>query len=210
MTYDLFLSLVAFAFVGTVSPGPNNAMLMASGANFGLWRSVPHMAGISFGFPVMIALVGLGLMQVFDAFPIVDTILRVVSVAYLLWLAWKIASAAPKFSDAPDTGGTPLTFLQAASFQWVNPKAWSMAVYAITRFATDSDGTRSLGAVAIVAGAFFAVSLPSVTSWTTLGQQMRRFLTSPARLRAFNITMAILLIATLVPLFFPDLFTPAA
>ncbi|MCF2904369.1 LysE family translocator [Octadecabacter sp. CECT 8868] len=206
MSFETFLALISFAFVGTVTPGPNNAMLMASGANFGVWRSLPHMAGISVGFPLMIALVGLGLMQVFDAFPIVDTVLRVVSVAYLLWLAWKIATAAPKIGDAPDTGGTPLTFLQAASFQWVNPKAWSMAVYAITRFATDADGARSLGAVAVVAGAFFAVSLPSVSAWTKLGQQMQRFLTSPRRLRAFNITMAVLLVLTLVPLFFPELF----
>lgn len=210
MSFDIFLALLGFAFVGTVSPGPNNAMLMASGANFGLWRSLPHMTGISIGFPLMIALVGLGLMQVFDRFPPVDTVLRVVSVLYLLWLAWKIASAAPKMADAPDTGGTPLTFLQAASFQWVNPKAWSMAVYAITRFATDGDGARSLAAVGLVAGAFFMVSLPSVTSWTILGQQMRRFLTSPTRLRAFNWTMAALLVLTLVPVVFPDLFTPAA
>lgn len=210
MSFETFLALVGFAFVGTITPGPNNAMLVASGANFGLRRTLPHMFGITLGFPLMIALVGLGLMQVFDAFPIVDRTLKVVSVAYLLWLAYKIGTAAPKLPDAPQTGGVPLTLWQAGAFQWVNPKAWSMAVYAITRFATDADGTRSLVAVAIVATAFFAVSFPSISLWTILGQQMRRFLTSPTRLRVFNWSMAILLVATLVPLFFPDWFAPAA
>ena len=210
MSFDIFLTLITFAFVGTVTPGPNNAMLIASGANFGLRRSLPHMAGITLGFPFMIALVGLGLMQVFDAFPVVDRTLKVVSIAYLLWLAYKIATAAPKLPDAPQTGGVPLTFLQAVAFQWVNPKAWSMAAYAITRFATDADGTRSLWSVGIVSFAFFAVSFPSVSLWTTLGQQMRRFLTSPKRLRTFNVIMALLLIATLVPVVFPNLITSAS
>ncbi|AKS45641.1 Threonine/homoserine/homoserine lactone efflux protein [Octadecabacter temperatus] len=210
MSYDIFLTLITFAFVGTVTPGPNNAMLMASGANFGLRRTLPHMLGITLGFPLMIALVGLGLMQVFDAFPIVDRTLKVVSIAYLLWLAYKIATAAPKLPDVPQTGGKPLTFLQAAAFQWVNPKAWSMAAYAITRFATDADGTRSLLAVGIVVFAFFAVSFPSISLWTVLGQQMRRFLTSPVRLRSFNIIMALLLVATLVPVVFPNLLSPAS
>ncbi|MGJ8612369.1 MAG: LysE family translocator [Octadecabacter sp.] len=209
MSIDLFLALLGFAFVGTVTPGPNNAMLVASGANFGVRRTVPHMLGITFGFPTMIALVGLGLMQVFDAFPAVDRALKIVSIAYLLWLAWKIGTAAPKLPDAPATGGVPLTFLQAAGFQWVNPKAWSMAVYAITTYATDADGARSLWAVAIVVLSFFAVSFPSVSVWAVLGDKMRRFLTSPTRLRLFNWAMAALLIATLIPIVFPQWFAPA-
>jgi threonine/homoserine/homoserine lactone efflux protein len=210
MSLEIFATLITFAFVGTVTPGPNNAMLMASGANFGVRRTLPHMLGISLGFPVMVALVGLGLMQVFDAFPIVDRTLKILSIAYLLWLAYKIATAAPILPDAPQTGGTPLTLLQAAAFQWVNPKAWSMAAYAITRFATDADGTRSLWAVGMVVLAFFAVSIPSVSTWAVLGQQMRRFLTSPSRLRSFNVIMALLLVATLVPVVFPNLLTPAS
>lgn len=209
MSYELFLGLVTFAFVSSVTPGPNNAMLMASGANFGLWRTLPHMFGVGIGFMVMILLVGMGLMQVFDAFPILDVILKIVSIIYLIWLAWKIAVAAPTLPDEPDTGGTPMTFLQAAAFQWVNPKAWTMATYAILNYATDADGTRTIWGVATVALVFGIVNIPCVASWTILGQEMRRFLTSPARLRAFNITMAILLVATLVPLLFPDLFAPA-
>jgi threonine/homoserine/homoserine lactone efflux protein len=208
MNYDLLIPLVGFAFVSSATPGPNNMMLLASGANFGIWRTVPHMFGIGIGFGLMIVLVGMGLMQVFDAFPITDIILKVVSVIYLVWLAWKIASAAPTLSDdTSNATATPMTFLQAAAFQWVNPKAWSMGVYAITNFAMDDGGTRTLFAVCVVAFAFVLVNFPSVTIWAVLGQQMRRFLTSPRRLRAFNVTMAVLLVATLVPLFFPELFS---
>lgn len=203
MSYDIFLALVAFAFVSSVTPGPNNTMLMASGANFGVIRTLPHMLGVGIGFSVMIVLVGLGLMQVFDAYPVTDRILKIVSVLYLLWLAWKIATAAPKLPDAPETGGVPMTFLQAAAFQWVNPKAWTMAVYAITNYAT-VDGQRSVLAVALVALAFGLVNIPCVGAWTVLGQQMRRFLTSPGRLQMFNMVMAVLLVATLYPILWPD------
>lgn len=209
MSYDIFLALLGFAFVATVTPGPNNAMLMASGANFGVRRTLPHMFGVTIGFTVMIALVGVGLMQIFDAFPVTDRILKIVSIAYLLWLAWKIATAAPKLADAPHTAGVPLTFMQAAAFQWVNPKAWSMSVYAITTYATAPDGSRALWAVGIVALSFGAVSMPCIASWTALGQQMRRFLTSPRRLRTFNIIMAAVLVLTLLPVVFPNLFTTA-
>lgn len=193
MTYDLLLALVGFAFVSSVTPGPNNLMLMASGANFGFRRTVPHMFGIGIGFTLMIFLVGIGLMQVFDAFPLLHTVLKVVSVAYLCWLAWKIANAsAPKGAAVKPR---PMTFLQAAAFQWVNPKAWTMALTAITVYAPGA----STFAVLIVALVFGAVNFPSVSVWIVLGQQMKRFLTNPARLRAFNWTMAALLVATLIP-----------
>lgn len=203
MSFDLLLALIGFAFVSSITPGPNNTMLMASGANFGVLRTIPHMLGVGIGFSVMIVLVGLGLMQVFDAYPITDQILKVVSVVYLVWLAWKIATAAPTLPDAPETGGTPMTFLQAAAFQWVNPKAWTMAVYAITNYATAADGTRSLLAVGAVSVVFGVVNIPCVASWTVLGQQMRRFLTSHRRLRTFNVVMAVLLVATLYPILRP-------
>jgi len=160
--------------------------------------------GISIGFPIMIALVGVGLMQIFDAVPILDRMLRVASLMYLLWLAWKIATAATALPDVPETAGAPLTFVQAAAFQWVNPKAWTMATYAIVQFATDDSGARSLLAVGIVAVVFSVVSFPCISAWVALGQEMRRFLTSPARLRAFNWTMAGLLIASLYPVIWPD------
>ncbi|NUB44022.1 LysE family translocator [Fertoebacter nigrum] len=193
MTYDLFTALVAFAFVTSVTPGPNNLMLMASGANFGWSRTVPHMLGIGIGFVAMAFLVGLGLAGVVLALPAAEWALKLASVAYMLWLAWKIANAAP-----PKEGqakGRPMTFLQAAAFQWVNPKAWAMALTATAVYAPD----RSLASLALVAGVFGAVNLPSVSVWTLIGQQLRRVLTNPARLRAFNWTMAALLVASLYP-----------
>jgi threonine/homoserine/homoserine lactone efflux protein len=192
MTPDLFLALAVFAFVSSVTPGPNNLMLMASGANFGFRRTVPHMLGVGLGFAFMVALVGLGIAGAFATFPAAHQVLKWASVAYMLWLAWKIATAAPPREG--QAGGVPFTFLQAAAFQWVNPKAWAMALTAIAVYAPG----REIGAVLLVAAVFGAINLPTVSSWTVLGQAMRRALTSPSRLRAFNWTMAGLLVASLV------------
>jgi len=197
MTIDIMSALLAFAFVSSITPGPNNLMLMASGANFGIRRTVPHMLGVGIGFVVMIVLVGVGLVQIFNAFPVSYIILKVGSVTYLLYLAWKIATAASVGSA--ETTGTPMTFLQAALFQWVNPKAWAMALTAVSVYAPD----QSVNAILIVATAFGIVNLPSVGAWMVLGQQMRRWLTTAHRLRAFNVTMALLLVATLYPVLVP-------
>lgn len=172
-------------------------MLMASGANFGFLRTIPHMLGVGLGFVLMVVLVGIGLAQIFDLYPITHTILKVGSVGYLLYLAWKIANAAPV--NPKDSNGTPMTFLQAAAFQWVNPKAWTMAVTAVTVYAPDTN----LMTLLLVAAIFGAVNLPAVSSWTLLGQQMARILTNPTRLRLFNWTMAALLIASLYPVLWP-------
>ena len=197
MTLELFTALFTFALVTVITPGPNNLMLMASGANFGFRRTVPHMMGIGLGFPSMVFLVGVGVMQVFDLWPTSYSILKVLSVAYLFYLAWKIANAAPP--KEAKTEGKPLTFLQSAAFQWVNPKAWSMALSAITLYAA----SRDLTAVLWVAGAYVCVSVISTTSWTVLGQQLRRLLKNSARLRVFNWAMAVLLVATLIPVLWP-------
>ncbi len=197
MSPELLAALVAFAFVTVITPGPNNLMLMASGANFGFRRTVPHMLGVGLGFPAMVLLVGLGVMQLFDLWPPSHVVLKVLSVLYLLWLAWKIANAAPPEERLGE--GRPLSFLQAAAFQWVNPKAWSMALSAITLYA----GGRDLPAVLWVVGVYMAVSVISTTSWTMLGRQMRRLINSAARLRLFNRTMSVLLVATLIPALWP-------
>lgn len=193
MNIEIIPALAIFAFVSSATPGPNNLMLMASGANYGFRRTVPHMLGISIGFMVLMLLTGIGLVQVFDIYPVSYTILKVLSVIYMLYLAWKIANAAPV--KERKVTGRPMTFLQAAAFQWVNPKAWAMALTAITVYVADS-GQFMLLAAAVI---FACVNLPSVTIWTVLGQQMARFLTNPNRLRAFNWTMAALLIASLYP-----------
>ena len=193
MTYELLIALSAFAFVSSITPGPNNLMLMASGANFGFRRTVPHMLGIAIGFTVMVLLVGAGLSRVFTAYPAAHLALKMASVAYLLFLAWKIARAAPPVPGAE--AGRPFTFLQAALFQWVNPKAWAMALTAVSVYTP----AEQIGAVALTALIFGAINLPSVSSWALLGQKMRHVLTSPARLRLFNAVMALLLVASLAP-----------
>lgn len=197
MNIEILSALAAFAFVSSITPGPNNLMLMAAGANFGFRRSIPHLLGVFIGFVVMVLLVGIGLVGVFDTFPVSYQVLKVFSIAYLLFLAWKIASAqAPSTAAAAgEVSGSPLTFLQAALFQWVNPKAWAMSLTAISVYAP----SRSFEAVAFVALVFGAVNLPSISSWTLLGQQMQRVLNSSVRLRSFNILMALLLVATLYP-----------
>ncbi len=195
MTPELLLALLAFALVTVITPGPNNFMLMASGANFGVVRSLPHMAGVGLGFPTMVLLVGLGVMRLFDLWPPAYDVLRAVSALYLLYLAWKIATAAPRISA--ERRGRPLSFLQAAAFQWVNPKAWSMALSAIALYAPGRD----LTAVLWVVAAYVACSVISTSAWTVLGTAIGRLLGQPGRLRAFNVAMAVLLVATLVPVF---------
>ncbi|MCV3271676.1 LysE family translocator [Roseobacter sinensis] len=197
MSVELLTALVLFALVTSATPGPNNLMLMASGANYGFSRSIPHMLGISVGFGLMIVLVGAGLAQVFESYPVSYTVLKVISVLYLSYLAWKIATAAPIRGDAGK--GRPMTFLQAAAFQWVNPKAWAMALTALSVYAP----SQTLAAFALVAVIFASVNLPAITAWTVLGQQLARVLTNPRRLRVFNRTMAALLIASLYPVLWP-------
>ena len=201
MPYELLAGLALFSFVSSITPGPNNLMLMASGANFGFRRTLPHMLGVGLGFTAMVTLVGLGLVGLFEAYPLSYDVLKVVSVIYLVYLAWKIAtSAAPAGTDnAGGVRGKPLTFMQAVLFQWVNPKAWTMALTALTVYAP----SQSLWSVLLVAAVFGLINLPCVSSWTLLGQQLQRLLTSQRRLVAFNISMAVLLVASLYPVLLP-------
>ncbi|AZQ66257.1 LysE family translocator [Silicimonas algicola] len=191
MTPDILLALAGFALVTSVTPGPNNLMLMASGANFGFRRSVPHMLGISLGHMLMMVLIGLGLFRVFEAYPVLHLAMKVLGGGYLLVLAWKILRAAPP--EASEASGSPMSFLQAAAFQWVNPKGWFMALTAMTVYAPPDSAL----AVLAVSAVFAVVNLPSVSLWTLLGREVRRLLTSAARLRAFNWTMAALLVLSL-------------
>lgn len=196
MTYELLLPLSGFAFVSSITPGPNNLMLMASGANYGFVRTVPHMLGISMGHALMVVLVGVGLIGLFDSYPVSHQVLKILSVAYMCYLAFKIATAAPP--NDVKAKGVPFTFLQAALFQWVNPKAWAMALTAVSVYVAP----QNLFGIVVVAAVFCAINLPSVSLWAVLGLQMRRVLSSQRRLRAFNIVMAGLLIASLYPVLF--------
>lgn len=197
MSYELVLALMGFAFVSSVTPGPNNMMLMASGANYGLRRSLPHMFGVGIGHSFMICVLGVGLIQVFELYPVILDGMKLLSALYLCYLAYKIATAAPKVPDATDSSGKPFTFLQAAAFQWVNPKGWFMALTAITVYTAD----QSIGQVVLVAIVFALTNFPSISLWTLMGQGISRLLKSPKQLRFFNWTMAALLILSLVPVF---------
>jgi threonine/homoserine/homoserine lactone efflux protein len=191
MEPQTLLALLGFGVVSSFTPGPNNLMLMASGANFGVARTLPHMAGVVVGFFLMIVIVGLGLFGLFHAWPPSFTILKVVSVIYTLWLAWKIARA-----SAPDTGdaeGKPMTFVQAAAFQWVNPKAWTMALSAITLYAPDG----KLGAILLISVIFAVIGITSTGSWMLMGLSIRNWLSSRRRLLAFNYGMAALLVGSI-------------
>jgi threonine/homoserine/homoserine lactone efflux protein len=193
MSRDLLLALLGFAFVTSVTPGPNNMMLLASGVNFGLRRTLPHMLGITCGHALMVLLMGFGLSGVFHTLPQAMLVLKIASVGYMLWLAWKIAHAAAP--EGRGAGGVPFSFLQAAGFQWVNPKAWAMSLGAVSAYAGDG-GLAAIGTITVV---FACVNLPSVALWAAMGEALRHWLQSPTRLRAFNWTMAALLVASLIP-----------
>lgn len=171
-------------------------MLLASGVNFGLRRTVPHMLGVALGHAFQVFVVGVGVVGVFITYPAARTALTIISVVYMIWLAWKIANSAPP--EGSTGRATPLTFLQAAAFQWVNPKAWIMSMGAVTLYAPGQD-MRAVAAVALV---FCAVNLPAVSIWAMAGVGLRKFLQDPRRLRVFNYTMAGLLIASLWPVLF--------
>ncbi|MDD1016748.1 LysE family translocator [Pseudomonas rubra] len=195
---DLLSAFVLFAFVSSITPGPNNTMLLASGVNFGVRRSIPHALGISVGFMVMVLAVGFGLGEVFQAYPPIYTVLRYVGAAYLLYLAYKIATSGPLSVSNADSRN-PLGFWGAAAFQWVNPKAWVMAVGAITTY-TPAQGY--VINVIVIAAVFALVNLPSVCVWVMFGSALRTVLQNPRWLMLFNLLMAALLVISLYPLLF--------
>jgi len=196
MSAEVFAALVAFAFVSSITPGPNNAMLMASGANFGLRRTLPHLSGVVLGFTAMVLVLGAGLAPALMERPRLREAMQVAAIVYVLWLAWKIAHATAP--EAGHAGGRPLTFWQAAGFQWVNPKAWAMGLAALSAYAPAGGA----GGVAVVAAVFCAVTLPSVWIWVMAGQRLARALAVPGRLVWFNRGLAVLLVVSMLPVMF--------
>lgn len=195
MTLETFLSLVLFAFVTSVSPGPNNMMLFASGVNFGILRTVPHMVGIAAGFLSLLLGVGFGLGAILNASPALYTALKFAGGGYLIYIAWKIGMS----RALPDgkAGARPMTLIGAAAFQWVNPKAWVMA---ITAMAIYTDPANHAFTVLLVGLAFTLTNFPSVSLWAGFGSAMRQWLSDPVRLKRFNIVMALLLVLSLWPM----------
>lgn len=195
MPIDTFFALLVYAFVTSVTPGPNNFMLLASGVNFGFVRTIPHMLGISAGFFSLLLAVGFGLGAALTAFPSLHTALKIAGAAYLLYLAWRVAMS--RSLSQGESKARPMSVFEATAFQWVNPKAWVMAV---TAMAVYTNAERPFLSVLIICAAFTLVNLPSVSVWAGFGMALRGFLSDPARLKWFNIAMGVLLAATLWPM----------
>ncbi|CAH0258084.1 Cysteine/O-acetylserine efflux protein [Pseudomonas sp. Bi123] len=196
LSLDLLLGFALFALVTSITPGPNNTMLLASGVNFGFSRTIPHMLGITCGFFVLVVAVGFGLGTVFQTYPLLYTVLRYVGAAYLLYLAWKIAHSGP-VAEGEQGEGKPISYLGAAAFQWVNPKAWIMAIGAISTY-TPMQGYFTN--VIVIAAVFALINLPSVGVWAGCGTLLRNVLGDRRWLRLFNWGMALLLVASMYPL----------
>jgi threonine/homoserine/homoserine lactone efflux protein len=192
---EYLLSVALFAVSSSVTPGPNNIMVMTSGVNFGARKSLPLLSGICVGFTIMLLLVGVGFGQVFHFFPQLELIIKVLGSAYLLYLAWQIAIT--KEIGKGQQQGAPFGFIKGALFQWVNAKAWVVAIGAISAFTTVGEGYFSQNLT--IAGTFLVASFPCVGVWLMFGSALRRWLTKQHYLRWFNLTMAMLLVVSIVP-----------
>lgn len=189
MSFEHLLSLFALGVVAAWTPGPNNALVASSGAHFGIRRTLPHVAGIGIGFPVMVFSIALGLGELFKHSDLLREVLRWTGIAVLVWLSWKIATA-----DGNGKAGKhvrPFTFWESAAFQWINPKGWVMAISITSQYA---GGTSPYRNALIIAAVFVFLGFTSAFGWTVFGQKMQRWLQTPLRLRVFNVSMAALIL----------------
>ena len=196
MAFEAFLSLVVLAVVTTWTPGPNNAMVASSGANFGLRRTMPHILGIALGFPLMILIVGLFLGQLFATSPTLQVAVRWFGAAIMIWLAWKIAIAGGISSARGEP--RPFRFTEAAAFQWVNPKAWAMSIAVTSQFITTAN---AITVIPIISAVYIVAAMTGTVSWAAFGTTMQRWLTTPVRMVWFNRIMALLIAACVALLF---------
>jgi threonine/homoserine/homoserine lactone efflux protein len=197
MSQSLLIAFLMFATVMFFTPGPNNIMLLSSGLTYGFDRTIPHIAGITVGFAFMVGAVGLGLGTIFIAYPVLQTILKYAGAAYLIYLAVHIAMAEPSAPEQDNSRG-PMTFWGAAMFQWVNAKGWVMVIGTITAYAAIAAFPWN---IAIQVGISLILGAMSCSLWAMFGTALRPVLTSPRAVRAFNIVMALLLLASLYPVF---------
>lgn len=204
MTAEMVPALLGFAFVMSISPGPANFLLLASGANFGFPRTLPLVLGISVGFLSMVFLVGLGLGEAMDRVPYLHAVLRAVCGAYVLWLAWRIARSRSLGPGEEEGMEKPITFAQAALFQLVNPKAWAVALIVTVSYTNPADYMVSLIAMILL---FALVNIPAISVWAVSGAALRRTLGRGRRIAVFNIAMAALLVGSMVPVLLGDLLT---
>jgi len=197
MANSLFYAFLAFMVVMYFTPGPNNIMLLASGLTYGFRRTIPHIAGIVIGFAFMVAAVGLGLGTVFLAYPILQTILKYAGAAYLIYLAAVIAMSGPT-TPGGDSDRGPMTFWGAAMFQWINAKGWVIVIGTITAYAAIAQFPVNIAIQTVIS---LLVGTVSTVVWALFGTALRPVLTSERLVRAFNILMAFLLLASLYPVF---------
>ncbi len=196
MPFELFLALFTYAGIAAWTPGPNNTLLMASGITHGLRKTVPMIAGVAIGFPLMIFVISLGLGQAFEQQPILHKVLKYVGLSYMLWLAWKIASAAPQSGEGSNTK-QPLGFFHMVLFQWVNPKAWIMAITSLSAYTVAEN---YFTCALIVVATTLLMGITSATGWAAFGQLLGRFLADPKWFRLINISLAAALVLSLVPM----------
>jgi threonine/homoserine/homoserine lactone efflux protein len=197
MSHSLLVAFILFAAVMFFTPGPNNIMLLSSGLTYGFRPTIPHIIGITIGFAFMVGAVGLGLGTIFIAYPVLQTILKYAGAAYLVYLAWHIGMAEPPKAEQDNSRG-PMTFWGAAMFQWVNAKGWVMVIGTITAYAAIANFPWN---IAIQVGISLILGAVSCSVWALFGTALRPLLTSPKAIRVFNIVMALLLLASLYPVF---------
>jgi threonine/homoserine/homoserine lactone efflux protein len=191
--------ILTFSFATSITPGPNNIMLLSSGLTFGYKRTIPHILGVVIGFPLMTIFVGLGLGEFFKMYPIVLRVLKIVGIVYLFWLAWKIAYATPKFQEN-DAEAVPLKFITIVLFQWVNPKNWIKIITAMSVYVTSiENATSQIIAITII---FLSTVSVSANTWAMGGAALKKLIKSDVIIRRFNIVMAILLVLSVVPAIF--------
>ena len=199
-SFAMILSIATFTLSTVTTPGPNNIMLLSSGLTFGYKKTIPHMSGIAIGFPFMVILVGLGMGVVFQKFPIVLTILKVVGILYLFWMAYKIANNKNSYDIETKKKSKPFTFFQSAMFQWVNPKAWIMATTSVSVFV--SSNYDNFTQVLVIALLYFLSAIFSTNFWAFGGVVLKKIIKNETYLRFLNIAMAILLIGSVLPVLF--------
>jgi len=196
----MLISITTFTLSTVLTPGPNNIMLLSSGLTFGYKKTIPHILGVMLGFPFMVILVGLGMDAIFTKFPLLFGILKVIGIIYLCWMAYKIATNGNSYDTNDISESKPFTFLQSAAFQWVNPKAWIMAITAISVFVTSE--SNSLMQVFIIALIYMLSGIISTNSWALGGVLLHKLIKNQKLIKVFNIIMAILLISSIIPFMF--------
>lgn len=195
-----YLSLLIFCMSTSITPGPNNMLMLLSGVKYGVKPSLPHFWGICVGFVLMVDIVGIGLGEVFAHYPVIHTVMKYVGAIYMLYLSYKTIFASDHLTIAKDNRSKPFTMLQGVLFQWVNPKAWIMAIGVISTFTVVNKSIWfQLIPISII---YFIAMIPSVLFWLIGGATLRKYLDNPRHLRIFNWTMGVLLAFSIITIFF--------